>query len=80
LGLAYQGLEAYKQSLSPLSSVVENDPDNIFYRYAYGISLIETGDIDGARDQMESILLLTPSHKTAREWLERHRAPAPVDE
>jgi tetratricopeptide (TPR) repeat protein len=75
IGLAFQGLGTYSQSLLPLEFAVENEPNNTSYRYAYGLSLTENGEIVEAGEQIKSILSIDPSHENAREWLERYGTP-----
>jgi len=71
LGLTNHKLGKYAESVYYLSKAVEQDPANITYRYAYGLSLTEYGDIQGAMAQMEAIIALDPGNEDAGEWLNK---------
>ena len=71
LGLTNHKLGKYAESVYYLSEAVEKDPENITYRYAYGLSLTEYGDMQAAMTQMETIIALDPDNEDAREWLNR---------
>jgi len=72
LGIAYQRLGAFQQSVRLLGEAVREDPDNAAYRYAYAVSLTESGNISAAREQIEAILSVEPSNDRALKWLERY--------
>lgn len=72
LGLTNHKLGKYAESVNYLSEAVDQDPENIMYRYAYGLTLTEYGDIQGAMTQMEAIIALDPENEDAGEWLNKH--------
>ena len=72
LGLANHRLGKYAESVYYLSKAVDQDPENIIYRYAYGLTLTEYGDIKEAMTQMEAIITLDPENEDANEWLNKH--------
>jgi tetratricopeptide (TPR) repeat protein len=71
-GLANHMLGKYAESVYYLAKATALVPDNTEYRYAYGITLTEYGDIEQARIQMEAAAALDPGNTDAEEWLNRH--------
>lgn len=73
LGLVNYKLAKYAESVFYLSGVVNHAPENVHYRYAYGLALSENGDFEKAREQMNVIIALDPGNSDAFEWLERNK-------
>ncbi len=72
-GLANHMLGKYAESVYYLKKAVALAPDNAEYRYAYGITLTEYGDIEQAWTQMEAVVALDPGNADAAKWLNRRQ-------
>jgi len=72
LGLANHMLGKYAESVYYFSLAVDQNPENINCRYAYGLALSEFGDIGRASEQMETVLYYDSGNAEAQEWLDQH--------
>jgi tetratricopeptide (TPR) repeat protein len=72
LGIANYNLQRLSEAARFLALAVRQAPENIGYRYAYGLALGEFGDRTAAREQMNAILSLDPGNADATAWLDRY--------
>ncbi len=70
LGAAYLGAKKYALAVGPLTAAVELAPGLTQAHNNLGIALAELGDIEGARKEFETVLMLDPENGSARANLE----------